>query len=159
MELRERAIALRREGHSFYEIGRRLGISHQRSCKVVNEYLNNLKETCVQSTEQLRQIELEKLDRLESLLNQQLADPLRLQSRDYHRAIELLLKTQQQRARLLGLVIPTQVLVPVPDTSHTSRVETVMGDPRVAEIVTEAHDWEPPRLAIAEPAEDSQGVV
>jgi hypothetical protein len=149
-ERKERALAYRKQGYSFVAIGEQLGCSSQRAHAIVTDYLRELNTRNANSAEELRQLELEKLDRQETILNQQLLAMGPAQIKHAHKCIELLLKVQSQRARLLGLVVPTQILVPV-DTSQKGRVEQVVSDPRVVELVEEAKGWELPRLVLNAP--------
>lgn len=157
-ERREQALELRKQGYSYREIGTRIGVSGPSVHRIVTTALQEIGLKCASSAEENRQLELEKLDRLERQLNEQIAGtadallPPRMV--DIHKAMELLLKVASRRARLLGLDAPTRILVPVGGAGdEKGRVEVVMADPRLAEILDEGRSWEPPRLAIAEPSQ------
>lgn len=149
-ERKEKALSYRKMGYSFEAIGKLCGCSTQRAHAIVTEYLQEIVARNNNSAEELRTLELEKLDRLEATLNQQMLGMGPAQIKHAHKCVELLLKVQQQRAKLLGLVVPTQVLVPVPVGPERGRVESVVSDPRLVEVVEEAQSWEPPApLALA----------
>jgi hypothetical protein len=151
-ERKEKALAYRKRGHSYKDIGHLVGCSAQRAHTIVTEYLRELSQSCANSAEELRQLELEKLDAQELRITQVLEALLPTQISLLARLEDSLLKVRVQRSKLLGLVIPTQVLVPV-DTSRKGRVEEVVSDPRLTEVIEGAKGWEPPRLAITAPRE------
>ncbi|MEO2090986.1 MAG: hypothetical protein ABGY75_16045 [Gemmataceae bacterium] len=155
-ERKEKALAYRKMGYSYEAIGNLCGCSNAMAYKIVKEYLPELAARHTASAEELRTLELEKLDQYEVTLNQQLLGMGPAQIKHAHKCLELLLKVQQQRAKLLGLVVPTQVLVPVPVGPEKGRVESVVSDPRLAEVVESATVWEPPRLALTEPVEQAK---
>lgn len=156
-ERKEKALALRKLGHSYAEIGKACGCSMQRAHTICSEYLRELNSRCNNSAEELRQLELEKLDAQELRLTKIILALPPSEIRHLAKFEDTLLKVRQQRARLLGLVTPTQVLVPV-DTSQRGRVEQVVADPALAKVVGEAQTWEPPRLVLSEPAPAREGV-
>lgn len=153
-ERKEKALAYRKQGYSFAAIGQLCGCSDVMAHKIVNQYLRELATRNNDSAEELRQLELAKLDQIEVTLNEQLLLLGPLQIKHTHKALELLLKVQQQRAKLLGLVLPTQVLVPVPVSGpEKGRVESVVSDPRLADVVDEAKSWTPPAPLVIAPTE------
>lgn len=179
-ERKEKALELRKMGHSFFEIGKAIGVSLARAHAIVTEYLKELAAKSNNTCEELRTLELEKCDATEVRLHQERMDtqaqfqammtpngqvpPIitpayMLAFLKYKESLlkseDSLLKVRQHRAKLLGLVTPTQVLVPVDSSSQKGRVEMVSTDPHLLEVVDGAKSWQPPRLAIAEPPPDS----
>lgn len=158
-ERKEKALSYRKMGWSYEAIGQICGCSAQRAYTIVSEYLRELAARNTHAAEELRQLELEKLDaqeaRLSEVILQLPAEKINLLAKFE----DTLLKVRMHRAKLLGLVVPTQVLVPVPVGPEKGRVESVIGDPRLAEVVESATVWEPPApLALTPAPEPVRGV-
>lgn len=150
-ERKEKALEYRKMGYSFAAIGKLVGCTPKRVHDIVSDYLRELNQKNSNSAEELRQLELEKLDDQERRLTAAIVALMPDRIALLPRLEDSLLRVRVQRSKLLGLVVPTQVLVPV-DT-RKGRVEEVVSDPRVVELVDEAKSWEPPRLAITAPRE------
>lgn len=93
------ALELRKSGFTYREIGEKLNISHVQAYKDVNEELKRLAELRADSADELRQLELEKLDKLEKNL-MHWADAGSVE------ATKALIKIQERRSKLLGLDAP-----------------------------------------------------
>lgn len=96
------ALDLRKAGLTYRAIASKLGVNHQTA---YNDVMNELKRLAAQrseSAEELRQLELEKLDKYEThLTNWAEAGSVE--------AIKALLKIQERRAKLLGLDAPEKI--------------------------------------------------
>ncbi|APZ43848.1 hypothetical protein [Acidihalobacter ferrooxydans] len=124
---RKEAVKLRLAGLSYRQIGDRLGISHVAALNHVRAVLDELRSETAETAEQIRRIELERLDCATALA-------MRMIDRGELAGIDRLIKIQERRARLLGLdaaervdvstqEIPTVIIAePVsprlPDTKH-----------------------------------------
>lgn len=98
-ERRRRAVALRIAGASFEQIGEQLGITRQSAHALVVNALDEIAKQTAESAEQLRQMELQRLDALQAAL---WADAMR----GDEQKIDRVLKIMAQRAKLLGLNAP-----------------------------------------------------
>lgn len=95
-----KALNLRRQGYSFGEIAKELGWrTRQAAFEAVSRALA---DTVSEPAEDVRKLELMRLDRLEQLLwpRAEAGDP---------KAVTGLLKVQERRAKLLGLDAPTKL--------------------------------------------------
>ncbi len=103
-----KSFQLRLEGKSYREIGRLQDISEAQAHRDVAQVLQSTLDNNKEDIEQLRQIEVERLDNyLDSI-------DWKKNVGDY-KAIELSLKIQDRRAKLLGLDAPTKVAPTNPD--------------------------------------------
>jgi hypothetical protein len=59
---RLQAVPLQREGHTYVDIGVQLGISRQRAHQLVSDELRQLRGQTSEATEDVRRLELERLD-------------------------------------------------------------------------------------------------
>jgi hypothetical protein len=91
-----KALELRKNRASYREIGQALGVSAQAAWKLVNKALI---ETIQDPADDVRRIELESLDKLESRLWQNATDPA---------VVDRILKIKETRAKYLGLYAPTK---------------------------------------------------
>lgn len=90
------ALGLRKSGATYAEIGKALGITEQGAYKAVMRSLRRLNEKIVEGAEELRRIEIERLDRM--LLG------IWTQAKAGHLgAIDRAIKISERRARLCGL--------------------------------------------------------
>jgi len=101
LERQLEALELRKRGFAFREIGRRLNISHVQASRDVNAELGRLAELCKDSAEELRQLELERLD----MLMLGLEPMARVGKPD---AVNAYLKVMERRSKLLGLDAPAK---------------------------------------------------
>jgi hypothetical protein len=146
------AMGLRLAGLNYEQIGRRMGFTRQRAHQLVKEELSRINAERNEAAEQLRTIEAERLDRLQSALW------LRAMAGDLH-AIDRVLRVMERRAKLLGLDVDlgeflsrdqamalvrglldaVRYEVDDPDTARRilARVGRVAGNEPVPEVVAE----------------------
>ena len=106
-ERRWEALELRKQGLSFRDIGKRMCIHWTTAHQHVNRALDELRERTKQSAEQLRTIEIEKLDRLEADLVKRL--DACTDDQDSAKLAAVMLKITESRRKLLGLDAPERV--------------------------------------------------
>lgn len=97
-ELRGQVLGLRKQGWSYQAIGEALGFSGPRAYQILQEAL---KELVVEPTEQVRQLEIERLDAM-------LTGVMESAEKGDALAISSALSIMARRARLLGLDAPTR---------------------------------------------------
>jgi hypothetical protein len=104
----EKVLALRLKGLSFSKIGKEVGISKQRAHQVVDEWLQESLEELKGKAQELRLIELARLDTLQAGLwaRATRGDP---------RAIDTMLRVMERRARLTGIDAPLKIIPGAPD--------------------------------------------
>jgi hypothetical protein len=95
-ERRRKMVELRIGGARLQAIGREMGVSAQRVAKILNEELAELSRQRSESTEELRRLELERLDVMHSAIWP------RVEGGDLL-AIDRALKISERRCALLGL--------------------------------------------------------
>lgn len=100
-ERRTEALRLRKEGLTFEEIGRQLGVNKSTAYNHVTEALKELRQDATENAEQVKAIELERLDTIyrngfSALINGDL------------KGGDLCLRAMDRRARLLGLDAATK---------------------------------------------------
>lgn len=98
-ERQKQAVALRIAGATFAQIGDRLGVTAQAAHKMVVKALADTAKKTAESAEQLRQMELQRLDALQASL---WPDAMR----GDEQKVDRVLKIMAQRAKLLGLNAP-----------------------------------------------------
>jgi hypothetical protein len=98
---RLQALRLRKEVYTYDAIGTRLGISRQRAHQLVTEELHKLREEASEVAEDVRQLELERLDAMVRILAPKV-------KRADLGAIQTVLKIMERRAKLLGLDAPQE---------------------------------------------------
>lgn len=108
-ERRWEALELRKRGLSFREIAKRMGIHFTTAHQHVNHALDELRERTKQSAEQLRTIEIEKLDRLEADLSTRLEGCT--DDQDGAKLAAVMIKITESRRKLLGLDAPQKMEV------------------------------------------------
>ena len=101
LERRAQAVALRRDGHSFDEIGLLLHVSAQTAAQYVQTHLLELREKAELDTEAIRDIELQRCDAL-----LRAAWPKAKKGDTY--SIQACLKVMERRSKLLGLDAPAK---------------------------------------------------
>lgn len=101
-EHEEKALALRRVGASYQQIGEALGITPSGAYRSVARVLARLRKTSDETAEEIRQQELMRLDEMQFALYP-------TARRGDTKAIETILKIQARRAKLLGLDAPEKV--------------------------------------------------
>lgn len=92
-----KAYEMRLKGHSYAEIAKKLGITVAMANIYIKEGLAVIKDECSEKVEEMRQLELERLDNL--LL-------AHWPNRSLPRHADIILKLQERRAKLAGLDIP-----------------------------------------------------
>ena len=109
---RPTAIQRRIAGHTYAQIGAEFGVTAARAYAVVSEHLDACRKEATERAEELRQIELERLDKLLAVVG-----PM-AEAGDLA-AVDRLLRIQERRSAYLGLDAPRAQLVAVdarPDT-------------------------------------------
>jgi len=107
-ENRLKALQLRKAGLSYEVIGRQLHCTKQNAYRLVKSALESTRKQCSEETENLRQLEVERLDAM-------LASLWTPASRGDHASIDRVVKLMERRARLLGLDAPAKVAPTSPD--------------------------------------------
>jgi hypothetical protein len=98
---RKEAVDLRVEGKTYREIAQELGVTPTRARQLVAEALAALQGETAESAEELRRLELDRLDQLQSGLWEEAAG-------GNLKAVGAALKIMERRARLVGLDAPTR---------------------------------------------------
>ena len=101
-ERRQQALDFRKAGYSYRDIGARLEVSHEQARRDVEAALAALVADTKGSAEQLRQLELERLDMLTKAL-----EPMAAVGNPG--AVNSFLRVMERRAKLLGLDKPQAV--------------------------------------------------
>lgn len=96
-----KALELRKDGWSYRDIGAKLGVSYTQAHRDVEEELRRLAQLNQDKAEELRQLELEKLDALEKAVSP-------MANVGQPAAVTLKLKVMERRAKLLGLDAPAK---------------------------------------------------
>lgn len=135
-ERQQQALELRKEGYSYAQIGRIVGCSMRTAHKAVTKALARVNAACRDTAEQIRTVELQKLDQLETQLVQQIHSYGPAQTRQCHKAMELRLKVIAQRCKLLGLVQPQQVNQVV--VQSDARLDVILAAPAVQQLAERA---------------------
>ncbi len=107
-------LRLRREGKSFRAIGKAVGLDHKLAWKIHQKYLEQVRQVTEQQAEDIRDLELIRLDRaletVTTILESQYQEPdVRL------RAVDRLVKISERRTKLRGVDAPEKVEVSGPD--------------------------------------------
>lgn len=100
---RAAAVALRREGHTYEKIGQKVGISKQTAHAMVVAALEERRRELNESVDDVRDMEIVRLDKMTAFLFKRLDDP---KNQDPERTVTALLKIMERRANLLGLDAP-----------------------------------------------------
>ena len=108
LERRSQALALRRAGAQYDEIGKQLGISKVAAYMHVKKYLEDTAKTTGEDAEVVRAIELERLDRM-------LLGAWPKASNGDTDAIHTVLRIMERRAKLQGLDAPSKIAPTSPD--------------------------------------------
>jgi len=106
----QRALEYRRTGATYAEIGHGLAVSKTRAYQLVTAGLTELNADLKETAVALRELELLRLDGIAAAHWPNRANP---------RNAEILLKTSERRARLLGLDAPAKSVEPPPGRSGT----------------------------------------
>lgn len=108
------ALELRKAGASYSAIAEAMGMSKTRCYNLVCEGLADLEATVKEAAEELRRMELERLDALQLALWKGRTNP---------RVADSLLRIQERRARLLGLDAPQKIAPTTPDGTEALPTE------------------------------------
>ncbi len=95
------ALNLRKSGATYDQIGKTLGITTQGAYKAIIRSLQRLNEKNTEGTEELRRLEVERLDRMLAAIWGQVLN-------GNQGAIDRALRIGERRAKLLGLDAPTK---------------------------------------------------
>lgn len=117
-ENRLRALQLRKAGLSYEVIGRQLGYTKQHAYQLVKTALERTRTLCVEASDNLRQLESERLDAL-------MASLWGTASRGDTAAIDRVLRIMERRARLFGLDAPTKVAPTTPEGTEPYPLQDV----------------------------------
>ena len=101
-ETRDQCFKLRVRGLTYAEIGAELGISAQAAHAHVKKYLQETAASTAEVAEEVRTLELDRLDKMLSCLWGAVLD-------GDPRAVEKALKVMERRAKMLGIDAPTVV--------------------------------------------------
>lgn len=104
-ERKAQAVNLRKKGLSYRRIADQLGCSKSIIAKDIKRELQDLREQTRSDVEELRQLELERLDAFQLFVSNALSNG------DVLPAIDRGLKISERRAKLLGLDAPIQIQV------------------------------------------------
>lgn len=119
-ELEEECLRLRREGLTHRQIAARLGVAPSTAYKRVRHGLDEINQRNVESAEQLRTMELARLDELQNAIWERATE-------GELRAIDAVLRIMERRAKLVGL-----------DTSrHTVKVSSGDRDRLIEDLTGE----------------------
>lgn len=133
LDLAHRALSLRKVGYDYYQIAELMQLDSPRAAEIlVNRMLKGALRGS--TAEDIRRLDLARLDRYESILN----DAMESNPKMVVRAVEVAMQVQKRRAELMGLDAPTKHEI---DSTKTTVVEYVR-DPtqddhkkKVAEII------------------------
>jgi len=120
VERRAQALELRKRGMSYRQIGQELGVSRNTAHKYVTAELDELRAETRASAEQLRDLELERLDQYLARLQPKIDD-------GDEKAIATALRVQERRAKLTGLDAPQRTEVTIGGESAIDRLREVVG--------------------------------
>lgn len=121
VERRAHALELRKRGMSYRQIGQELGVSRNTAHKYVTAELDELRAETRASAEQLRDLELERLDQYLARLQPKIED-------GDEKAIATALRVQERRAKLTGLDAPQRTEVTIGGESVIDRLREVVGN-------------------------------
>ena len=100
------ALELRKSGLSYRKIAERLSINHQTAHNYVQKALAHLLELNNDSAEELRQLELERLDKITAAMDHW------VEAGSFNHA-NIYLKAMERRSKYLGLDKPTEIKVDI----------------------------------------------
>lgn len=129
-ERRLQALELRKSGLSYRKIGARLDISHEQARQDIEAELKILAAERSDKAEELRQLELERLDKLTAALDSWV-------EAGSHNAVNAYLRIMERRAKLLGLDAPMKTDVTSGGDKLTGAFEVKVIDYRALVAQTE----------------------
>jgi len=113
-----KAVALRIKGCTYQQIANALGLSEAQAYKLVSAELARIRQDTAEKAEELRQIEVDRLDALLHRLNSELATAIDVG--DIARLSESILKIATRRAAFLGLDGPARIEHIIPDSPRAA---------------------------------------
>lgn len=113
-----KAVALRIKGCTYQQIATALGLSEAQAYKLVSAELARIRQDTAEKAEELRQIEVDRLDALLHRLNSELATAVDVG--DIARLSESILKIATRRAAFLGLDGPARIEHIIPDSPRAA---------------------------------------
>ncbi len=113
-----KAVALRIKGCTYQQIANALGLSESQAYKLVSAELARIRQDTAEKAEELRQIEVDRLDALLHRLNSELATAIDVG--DIARLSESILKIATRRAAFLGLDGPARIEHIIPDSPRAA---------------------------------------
>jgi hypothetical protein len=134
-ERRRQALEYRKAGYGYVQIAAQMGCSLCAAYRLVTRALAELSQSCRETAEEVRDLELQKLDAQEARLQAAIRSLTPAQIRLLPKFEDSLLRVSQQRCKLLGLVHTPQVnVIAPPDT----RLEVVLSNPTVQQLAAAA---------------------
>jgi hypothetical protein len=130
VERRAQATALRREGKTYARIGQIMRISEQAAHRLVKSALQARRLELDESVDEVRTMELERLDKLTRVMFLRLDDH---KNADPERTVTAILRISERRANLLGLDAPKDFRI----APGGSNVVPVTGDLDVGKLSTD----------------------
>jgi hypothetical protein len=113
-ELADKALALRRQGHSIREIAEDLGVSRMKAARLCQRAMRRVHRESSSSVEVLAAVEADNLRCLERIVHDRLGGDT--PTPEVFAGLKLLLGISARRSKLLGLeVLPKPTLGPVVD--------------------------------------------
>lgn len=131
VERRAQATALRREGKTYARIGQIMRISEQAAHRLVVSALQARRLELDESVDDVRTMELERLDKLTRVMFLRLDDQ---KNADPERTVTAILRISERRANLLGLDAPKDFRIAA---TGGSNVVPVTGDLDVGKLSTD----------------------
>lgn len=113
-----KAVGLRIKGCTYQQIGDALGISVGSAYQLVSTELARIRQDTAEKAEELRQIEVDRLDALLHRLNSELSTAVDIG--DIARLSESILKIATRRAAFLGLDGPARIEHIIPDSPRAA---------------------------------------
>lgn len=105
-ERRAKCLELRKQGYTYAEIAKKVGLKgRQQAC---NHITDAMKELVVEHVEDVRKLELERLDKIYKVVNGFVEDE-ELDVEDRCKAADRCLKVMERRAKIQGLDAPTKI--------------------------------------------------
>ena len=117
---RREALEMRKRGANYREIAAALGVGLTTAHRYVTAELDELRAETRASAEQLRDLELERLDQYLARLQPKIED-------GDEKAIATALRVQERRAKLTGLDAPQRTEVTIGGESAIDRLREVVG--------------------------------
>ncbi len=104
-ERRRTAIGLRRNGATYEQIAEALDIAVGTARNYVKDALESIEKDVAETAEEVRELELQRLDHMLRILAQKVESAA---AEDDYRPMQMQLRIQERRARLLGLDAPAK---------------------------------------------------